>query len=110
MKDHGEHSLATPLASTSHILSRSGTDAVEIGLLQDSKRKRSFMPFPLHEGHLHQQPLSEIKTLSVMYPYHILGFLNTCLYAGFCTPSVFCIMYLSLSDFISLLCGLGARI
>ncbi|KAL1211825.1 SAC3 family protein B [Cardamine amara subsp. amara] len=39
LKDHGEHSLVTPPASTSHILSRSGTDTVEIGRLQDSKRK-----------------------------------------------------------------------
>ena len=44
-KDHSERSLATSSASTSHTLSRSGTDVVEIGRSQDSKRKRLFMPF-----------------------------------------------------------------
>lgn len=39
MKDHGEHSRATSPPATSHILSRMGTDAVEIGRSQDSKRK-----------------------------------------------------------------------
>ncbi|KAF8101185.1 hypothetical protein N665_0209s0042 [Sinapis alba] len=39
LKDHSEHSLATSSASTSHTLSRSGTDVVEIGRQQDSKRK-----------------------------------------------------------------------
>uniref|UniRef100_A0A0D3CMD2 PCI domain-containing protein n=1 Tax=Brassica oleracea var. oleracea TaxID=109376 RepID=A0A0D3CMD2_BRAOL len=38
-KDHSERSLATSSASTSHTLSRSGTDVVEIGRSQDSKRK-----------------------------------------------------------------------
>ncbi|KAG2272957.1 hypothetical protein Bca52824_067512 [Brassica carinata] len=38
-KDHSEHSLATSPARTSHTLSRSGTDVVEIGGSQDSKRK-----------------------------------------------------------------------
>ncbi|XP_010486126.1 PREDICTED: SAC3 family protein B isoform X3 [Camelina sativa] len=46
LKDHGEHSQATFPASTSHILSRIGTDAVEIGRSQDSKRKSrsDFLP------------------------------------------------------------------
>uniref|UniRef100_A0A1J3ELB5 Germinal-center associated nuclear protein n=1 Tax=Noccaea caerulescens TaxID=107243 RepID=A0A1J3ELB5_NOCCA len=45
MKDHGEHSLATSPASTSHTLFRSGTDVAEIGRSQDSKRKsRSDLP------------------------------------------------------------------
>ncbi|CAA7015962.1 unnamed protein product [Microthlaspi erraticum] len=45
MKDHGQHSLATSPASTSHTLSRSGTDVAEIGRSQDSKRKsRSDLP------------------------------------------------------------------
>ncbi|CAH8356714.1 unnamed protein product [Eruca vesicaria subsp. sativa] len=39
LKDHSEHSLASSPASTSHILSRSGTDVAEIGRSQDSKRK-----------------------------------------------------------------------
>ncbi|KAG7576256.1 SAC3/GANP/THP3 [Arabidopsis thaliana x Arabidopsis arenosa] len=39
LKDHGEHSRATSPPATSHILSRMGTDAVEIGRSQDSKRK-----------------------------------------------------------------------
>ncbi|CAH2054854.1 unnamed protein product [Thlaspi arvense] len=39
LKDDVEHSLATSPASTSHTLSRSGPDAVEIGRSQDSKRK-----------------------------------------------------------------------
>ncbi|XP_006407964.2 SAC3 family protein B isoform X2 [Eutrema salsugineum] len=47
LKDHGEHSVATtPPASTSHTLSRSGTDAVEIGRSQDSKRKSRSDLFP----------------------------------------------------------------
>ncbi|KAG5399287.1 hypothetical protein IGI04_021101 [Brassica rapa subsp. trilocularis] len=37
--DHSERSLATSSASTSHTLSRSATDVVEIGRSQDSKRK-----------------------------------------------------------------------
>ncbi|CDY24705.1 BnaA05g31040D [Brassica napus] len=37
--DHSERSLATSSASTSHTLSRSVTDVVEIGRSQDSKRK-----------------------------------------------------------------------
>ncbi|CAN8260295.1 unnamed protein product [Cochlearia groenlandica] len=36
---HGEHSLTTSPATTTHTLSRSGTGAVEIGRSQDSKRK-----------------------------------------------------------------------
>lgn len=109
MKDHGEHTLATSPASTSHILSRSGADAVEIGRSQDSKRKRSFMLFPLDEGHLCHLALSEINIPSVLYHYLTLGFLYTYPFAGVCTPSLFCVIYLSLSNFKSLLCGLGAR-
>jgi len=79
LKDHGEHSRATSPPATSHILSRMGTDAVEIGRSQDSKRKRSFMPFPLDQGHLCQQDLSEINILSVLYPYLILNLLTSVL-------------------------------
>ncbi|KAJ4893011.1 SAC3/GANP/Nin1/mts3/eIF-3 p25 family [Raphanus sativus] len=39
LKDHSERSPATSPASTSHTLSRSGTDVVEIGRSHDSKRK-----------------------------------------------------------------------
>ncbi|KAL0799485.1 hypothetical protein Bca101_054660 [Brassica carinata] len=68
LKDHGEHSLATSAASRSHTLSRSGTDVVEIGRSQETKRKsRSDLPdrslgFP----RINRSPVSDFESGSLI--------------------------------------------
>ncbi|XP_056866534.1 SAC3 family protein B isoform X2 [Raphanus sativus] len=68
LRDHGEQSLATSAASISHTLSRSGTDVVEIGRSQESKRKsRSDLPdrslgFP----RINHSPVSDFENDSLV--------------------------------------------
>ncbi|KAG2321454.1 hypothetical protein Bca52824_014667 [Brassica carinata] len=68
LKDHGEHSLATSAASRSHTLSRSGTDVVEIGRSQETKRKsQSDLPdrsmgFP----RINRSPVSDFESGSLI--------------------------------------------
>ncbi|KFK38068.1 hypothetical protein AALP_AA3G065600 [Arabis alpina] len=67
LKDHGERSLATPPASASHILSRSGTGAVEIGRSQDSKRKSRSELLPdqgLEFSRRNRSPVSDFENSS----------------------------------------------
>ncbi|CAH8361567.1 unnamed protein product [Eruca vesicaria subsp. sativa] len=65
MKDQSKHSLATSAASISHTLSRSGTDVVEIGRSQDSKRK-SRSDIPDWSSRINHAPVSDFDNGSLV--------------------------------------------